>query len=143
MGHRHYSLDEVQAFKEKIIESLFNGKSLFQILKKRKNMPSRTLVYEWLNPNSATYDVNFANNYSMARENSADIDFEKLEKLADDVLKGKIEPSQARAAAFIIKWIAGKKKPKKYGNQLDITTNGKEFKEQVTVFKIPDNARNS
>lgn len=151
-----YSPEQIQAAKTKIINDISNGHSLKSILdygRKKPDdhnddekgvfvpMPSRPIVYEWLNPNHPKYDVDFLNNYVQAREDSADIDVDKMEQIVADVLDGTIDPAQARAAADILKWTAGRKKPKKYGDKLDLTTGGKQITQQVSVFRMPDNGR--
>ena len=40
-----------------------------------------------------------------------------LEEIAHKTLKGDYDPSSARVAADILKWTAGRKKPKKYGDK--------------------------
>lgn len=141
MGARKiYTEAEIKKFKATIIEKLSKGKSLLQILK-AKSMPSRRYVYEWLNPNHERFDSVFSNNYAQAREDSADLDVEKMEQIVEDVRNDKLRPDQARAMADILKWTAGRKKPKKYGHKIDHTTGGKEIHNQVVVFEIPDNGR--
>ena len=138
---RKYTEEEVVIAKDKIITGLSKGKSLEKIRRQDKTIPSRQVIYRWLNPNDVRYDKEFRNNYAQAREDSADADVDKLEKLVDDVRKKKLQPDQARVMADILKWTAGRKKPKKYGDKIDHTTNGKEITQQVTIFKIPDNGR--
>lgn len=142
-----YTPEQIQKAKTKIVKGLANGKSLSAIIRKGRKpnaktiIPGRTTIYTWLNPNHDDFDANFLNNYTQAREDSADVDADKLEQIAKDVQDGKLEPAQARAAADIIKWLAGRKKPKKYGDKLDVTTAGKELAQQVTIFKLPSNGR--
>ena len=140
-AHRQYSPDEIEVFKEKIINELAKGKSLLKILRNNKKLPSRRYIYEWLNPNNERYDAEFRNNYIQAREDSADVDADKIEKIVEDVRNEKLRPDQARVMGDLLKWTAGKKKPKKYGDKLDLTTAGKELTQQVTVFQLPTNGR--
>lgn len=39
-----------------------------------------------------------------------------------------------------IKWILGRSNPSKYGNKIDVTTDGEKIN-KVTVFELPDNNR--
>jgi hypothetical protein len=157
-----YSESELKTIKDKIVKEIANGKSLKSILdfgKKKPQvveeddkftqdelddwvkMPNRTTVYQWFNPNHDKFDKEFFNNYTQAREDSADLDVEKMEELVQDVRDKVVDPQQARVIADIYKWTAGRKKPKKYGDKMDLTTGGKELTQQVTIFKIPDNGR--
>lgn len=128
-----YSKEEIQSFKDTIIELLSNGESLKSILEKNKEMPSRPIVYTWLNEDNVNFDKEFLNNYVRAREDSADIDAEKIQELAEKTLKGTYDPQSARIALDAYKWSAGKKKPKKYGDKLDLTTDGDKIQVPTTM----------
>ena len=128
-----YSEEEIQIFKENIIELLSVGESLKSILEKNKEMPSRPIVYTWLNEEHTNYDKEFLNNYVRAREDSADIDAEKIQELAEKTLKGTYDPQSARIALDAYKWSAGKKKPKKYGDKLDLTSDNKAIN-HIPIF---------
>lgn len=143
--HREYTDEEIQQFKDKIIDELANGTSLRKILRDDDTLPSRRFVYQWLDPNNEKwFDATFSNQYARAREESADIDIDKMEILADRLIDGDIDAQQARAAADILKWTAGRKKPKKYGTtKVDLTTGGKELTQQVVQFHLPDNNRDT
>tara|TARA_R100000541_G_scaffold20190_1_gene30039 strand:+ start:6280 stop:6729 length:450 start_codon:yes stop_codon:yes gene_type:complete len=135
-----YSKEEIQSFKDNIIELLSNGESLKSILENNKEMPSRPIVYTWLNEDNANFDKEFLNNYVRAREDSADIDAEKIQELAEKTLKGTYDPQSARIALDAYKWSAGKKKPKKYGDKLDLTS-GNEKIQQASIPLILSDGR--
>ena len=116
-----YSKKEIQQFKEIIITGIYKGKSLKKILEDESKLPSRPTVYEWLNSESNKYDEEFLNNYVRAREDSADLDVEKIEDLNQELRDEKIDPQTARVIADNLKWTAGRKKPKKYGDKLDLS----------------------
>lgn len=124
-----YSEIQIKEAKELIIDGLYKGNSLKNILDNDISIPSRPIVYQWLNSEHKDYDEAFLNNYVRAREDSGDIDADKIEDLNQEVRDGLLDASQARVIADNLKWIAGKKKPKKYGDktQTDITSNGKEI----------------
>lgn len=119
-----YSNKEITKAKETIIKELYNGKSLKKILDDNKKIPTRSIIYEWLNSEHKNYDKEFLNNYVRAREDSGDLDADKIEDINEDVRKEILDPQQARIISENLKWIAGKKKPKKYGDKLDLTTGG-------------------
>jgi len=118
-----YTKEQKTKAKELIIKGIYEGKSLKSILDNNKELPSRPRIYEWLNKSHSKYDEIFCNNYIRAREDSADIDADKIEELNQEVREKKVDPSQARIIADNLKWIAGKKKPKKYGDKLEIDSN--------------------
>jgi len=86
-------------------------------------------VWSWMQKDEA-----FRNHYTRAKEESGDADQDKLDEIAEKVLTGEIDPQAARVAADIIKWSASKKKPKKYGDRLDLgNADGQPF--QINVIK--------
>jgi len=140
MGSRaEYTADEIKKAKESIIGKLYEGESLMQVLKKDESLPNRSYVYEWLNEENSRFDKEFANNYARARENSADIDSDKIEGIAQELREDKITPQAARVISDNLKWVAGKKRPKKYGDKIDITSDGEKIKESNINLSIGGN----
>lgn len=78
-------------------------------------MPDYSTVKRWLVANEA-----FRASYVSAREDQADADADKIGDIAAQVLMGKYEPQAARVAIDALKWTAGKRQPKKYGDKLAI-----------------------
>ena len=140
-----YTKTEISRYKKEIIEELSEGKSLMQLIKERKDknikFPKRTTIYFWLNENHKNFDPVFLNDYVRAKQDSADVDAERIEKIIQEVRDKTLTPKQARVMMYGLQWIAGKKKPKKYGDKLDLTTNGNDVISQVVVFELPDNKR--
>lgn len=134
-----YTDEQIKTFKEIIIAGLFEGKSLKKILENDESLPSRTRVYEWLNSEHEKYDESFRNNYAYAREESADIDVDKMEDLNQELRDKKIDPQTARVIADNLKWTAGRKKPKKYGDKLGLEHSGEiKTKPPVDLSKLSD-----
>lgn len=129
-----YSEDEIQHFKEIIITGLGNGKSLLSMQKEKDYvLPSRPIIYNWLDVNHPHYDESFLNNYIRAREDSADLDAEKAEDIANKVEKGLIDANQARVMLDVYKWTSGVKKPKKYGKTIDVTSGGDKIQTPTAI----------
>ena len=101
-----------------ICDRLSDGKSLKSICE-MEDMPSKVTVYNWLDSNKE-----FLNKYTRAKEDSSDALADDIQDIADKVLDGTYSPNAARVAMDGKKWIAAKLKPKKYGDKLDVTTNG-------------------
>ena len=119
-----YSLPEIKKAKELILAGLYEGNSLKSILDNNKETPDRSMVYRWLNEVNESFDQDFYNNYIRAREDSSDLDADKIEGLNDELRSGAIDAHTARVIADNLKWIAGKKKPKKYGDKMQHETSG-------------------
>ncbi|MGB0896935.1 MAG: hypothetical protein ACPGRW_06410 [Flavobacteriaceae bacterium] len=68
---------------------------------------------------------------------------DKIYVLMDKIENKEIDYRSARVLIDTQKWLASKFYPKMYGvnSSLDITSQGKELQQQVTVFQLPDNNR--
>lgn len=103
------------------------------------DMPEIRSVFRWLRSNEE-----FRQQYARAKEESADADNEKLEEIGDESIDAawKADPKAAGAVvsayklkADNIKWAMSKKKPKKYGDKLDVMSDGKAIQGNTIVFK--------
>jgi hypothetical protein len=108
-----------------ICSQLAGGISLKRVCE-QKGMPSRQTVYTWLR----TYPE-FLDNYTRAKDDGADAYADDIADIAERVIspnkKLRLDPNAARVAIEGKKWAASKLKPKKYGDKLDVTTDGKEL----------------
>lgn len=118
-----------------ICERIANGESLKAICED-EDMPDKSTVFRWL---AAEDNKSFRDKYALARETQADALFDDILSIADDgkndwmERRGEEDPgwvangenlrrSQLRIDAR--KWMAGKLRPKKYGEKLDINLDG-------------------
>lgn len=115
-----------------ICDRLSDGKSLKRICED-KDMPSKVTVYNWLDSNKE-----FLNKYMRAKEDSSDALADDIQDIADKVLTGEYNPNAARVAMDGKKWIAAKLKPKKYGDKLDVTTNGESVVSPYSALKVDE-----
>lgn len=117
-----------EAIAETICEMIADGQSLRQIAK-TKGMPSPALVCKWLaNEGNAA----FREQYARARERQADKLFEECLDIADSqegdvIIKDDGTEmvnhdaiARAKLRVDTRKWMAGKLRPKKYGDKLEI-----------------------
>lgn len=117
----------------RICERLADGESL-KAMCEDEDMPSKSTVFKWLAENSTFSDM-----YARAREAQADALFDDVLSIADDgrndwmeknfgeetrwVENGEaLRRSQLRIDAR--KWMAGKLRPKKYGEKLELEHGG-------------------
>lgn len=139
-----YTGDKAIEVKAIIIERMSNGKSLKSILDNDKELPSRPIVYEWLNSENKNFDKEFLNNYTRATQDRADYLVDEIISISDnqegDVYKNDegLEVTnhnviqRARLRVDSRKWIAGKMKPKKYGEKIDMNIETTEIKPIIT-----------
>lgn len=104
-----------QEIADRICERLGDGESLRSICRDDE-MPSTSMVCRWLADNTA-----FREQYAHARELQADALFDDILDIAD----GKSADVQRdRLAVDARKWMAGKLRPKVYGDKLDLNHSG-------------------
>ncbi len=118
-----------QGVADRICERLADGESLRAICTD-SDMPSKAAVFKWLAANEA-----FVDQYARAREAQADAIFDEILDIADDGSNDWMERKNSdgenigwqengealRRSALRVdarKWMAGKLRPKKYGEKL-------------------------
>lgn len=117
-----------------ILERIADGESLRTICESA-GMPARTTVFKWLSKHAE-----FADQYARAREEQADAVFDEILSIADDARNdwmerghGENDPGwvangehiqRSRVRIDARKWMAGKLRPKKYGEKQEIEHSG-------------------
>lgn len=110
-----------------ICERIAQGESLRAILRDDETLPASSTIFKWLSEKEA-----FSEQYARAREAQADVLFDEILSIADDGRNDSyvdddgnprtdhdvIARSKLRVDAR--KWMAGKLRPKKYGEKLAI-----------------------
>lgn len=104
-----------------ICERLSDGESLRDICK-HDDMPNKATVFRWL-----ANDAKLSDQYARAREEQADVLFDECLSIADqydqaaEKLEGGTDHIQrAKLRIDTRKWMAGKLRPKKYGDKLEV-----------------------
>lgn len=119
-----------QGIADAICERLADGESLRSICSE-PDMPTKAAVFRWL----AAHET-FADQYARARETQAD-------SLADDVVtiadNSDLDPNDRRIRIDARKWIAGKMRPKVYGDKVDVTSGGEPIRtpSQIVIGTAP------
>lgn len=98
-----------------ICERITLGESLRKITRDKK-MPSISTVMKWRRENEE-----FSKQYARAKEEQA----ETFEEMMLEIAKSEEDVARARLIVDTMKWTSSKLKPKKYGNQIDVTSDGK------------------
>ena len=137
-----------QEIADEICERISDGESLRSICSEER-LPNKATIFRWLGANK-----NFSDQYTRAREVQADALFDDVLSIADDGRNDWVERkdqedanlgwrengeairrSQLRIDAR--KWMAGKLRPKKYGDKLELehgVTDGlSELMQQVAT----------
>lgn len=104
---------------DQICEAIASGSGLVPFLKANPDMPTYSTVMRW-----AREIPSFLEDYTRARDDSADLDADRVADVAKRVEDGLLDPNAARVAIDAYKWSAGKRKPKKYGDKVEVSTTG-------------------
>lgn len=125
-----------------------NGESLRKLCR-RKGMPAPSTVFKWL----SVYPE-FSEQYARAKDEAADMFVEDMLEIADDAKKDKIpvyeldaegkkilvgyaesktSVQRARVQIDTRKWLAMKLKPKKYGDKMDLTSDGEKIGVKISA----------
>lgn len=106
-----------------ICESLEDGESLLSVCRRLSLKESTVRSWAKLNP---AFDAN----YTRAREDGDDIEFERLAEIAAEeppTVKGFVDSgwvSWKRNQIDTAKWMLARKRPKKYGDKLNLDHSG-------------------
>jgi hypothetical protein len=132
-----------------ICERLADGESLRAICAD-EDMPGRATVFQWLAANES-----FADQYARARDAQADAIFDEILHIADTPQMGQKSVSKAtgleitegdmiehrRLQVEARKWVAGKLRPKKYGDKIQAEhtgADGSALQIQIVRFGAAD-----
>lgn len=128
-----YSEENIESIFEEILEYIESGKSLRSILLS-SDMPSSRTFYKWIDEDKAK-----VKRYARATEIRAEAIFEDMLEIADDgtndymtITKGDLDynvedkevTNRSRLRLDTRKWMLSKMQPKKYGDKLDVTSDG-------------------
>ena len=108
---------------EKVCELVEDGMPLGQAVD--KTMLTRGQFYRTLDA-----DVALAERYARAKERQMEAEVMKIVDIADDTT-GDVQRDRLRVDAR--KWIAAKLMPKKYGDRMDVTSNGETMKAYINI----------
>ena len=115
---------------DEICKRLAEGKSLRTVCA-ASDMPDITVIFDWIRK----YE-DFSKQYAEAKEQSADALNELLLDLGDEAIDHAYKSDPKSSSAVVqavklkadnLKWYMSKMKPKKYGDKIDMTTNGKDL----------------
>lgn len=127
--HSTYSTEIAKLICEEIVTS---NKGIREICK-NKDFPSERSIYTWLSKHQ-----DFAQMYARAKKFQMEILGEEIIQIADDnskddTLMGATHVNRARLQIDARKWIMSKLNPKKYGDKLDVTTDGEKLNQEIII----------
>ncbi len=126
-----------------ICEQISDGKSLREICS-GVGMPNKATVFRWL-----AADPELSDQYARAREEQADVLFDECLAIADQYESateklgdGTDHIQRAKLRIDTRKWMAGKLRPKKYGEKIDVTSGGErvQFPSEIILRAASGNS---
>lgn len=127
-----------QELADNICEQLALGNSMRTVCA-ADEMPAMSTVFKWLRENES-----FSEQYARAKQESSDYMAEELADISDKALEDAYAGGENKAVNAIVnahrmridtrKWLMSKMKPKKYGEKLDLTTDGEKLPSPITTF---------
>jgi len=107
------------AVKNEMMDSLLlhieSGKSMREVCR-MDGMPDHTTVIRWMRDDGA-----LATKYARARMAQADVLFDRMETVEEQVSAGTMDSHAARVVLDSMRWRASKLAPKVYGDRLDVS----------------------
>lgn len=119
---------------DKICAEIAIGRSLRSICGD-EDMPDLTTVYEWLRVQNR-----FSQQYAVATDERTETQQEMLIEMGDKAIEHAEDADPKAANAVVsayklkadnLKWSMSKMKPKKYGDKLDLTSDGKALPQPI------------
>ena len=107
-----------------ICDRIANGKSLINICGELNLSYSQVMVWLRKYPD-------FTDKYARAREIQADWYADEIISVIDNAKSDRNEIERAKIKIDALKWIASKLKPKKYGDKIDLTSNGDRIEQPI------------
>lgn len=104
---------------EEICTYIAHGGALTEWCEEEEDRPGYSTIMTWLQG-----DPKFQEKYARARETQGDFYAEKVVTTADNCAADFFEIQKARLQIDAYKWAAAKRKPKVYGDRLNVEQNG-------------------
>lgn len=129
-----------------ICEQLATSNRSLRSICQDEGIPNIGTVLRWL---SESDKEEFHKQYARAKEQQADFLAEEILEIADYTAKDTIETekgpiedkewvNRSRLRVDARKWVASKLKPKKYGDKIDVTSQGDKINTVTPTIKLPD-----
>ncbi len=116
-----------QELADKICEQLADGMSLRSVCK-AEGMPDKSTIFNWFRTRPE-----FLDQYTRAKEESADALSDEMVDIADDKTG---YPQRDRRRSDTRKWLSSKLKPKKYGEKVDVEHGASKHFAEVVIRAI-------
>lgn len=127
---------------DRICSLIIEGKSLSSIVKTEKGMPNADTVFNWLSLNKE-----FSENYARATEQRTEAQLEDLNNIGEQAIKASKQYIDSKGSNAVVqaykvkadnlKWVMARMKPKKYGDKIDMTSDGKAITVELISYKKP------
>ena len=114
MAYVSYADETKNAMVENLLVQIESGKSMREVCR-MDGMPNHGTVIRWMRD-----DAQLATKYARARMNQADVLFDRMEEVEENVANGSMDSHAARVVLDSMRWRASKLAPKVYGDRLEV-----------------------
>lgn len=123
---------------EEICDQIREGGNIKPILAKKTKYPSFPTWCKWKRENMELFNL-----YINSIQDKSESVLQNIQDIQDAVKNGTLDEKRGRLLIYTEQWKAAKFYPKMFGthSSIDVTTDGKELTQQVTIFQLPDNNR--
>lgn len=139
MGRPSVYSDELA---KEIVERISSGESV-RAIGRDKGMPEAKTIYNWLlDEDKKEFLQQYSTAIDVRTELLADEIIELADESVDDIKGDKSDAARVQARKLQVdsrKWAASKMKPKKYGDKVDLTSNGKELPAPIFSLDVHTN----
>ncbi len=127
-----------QELADLICHELALGKSMRNVCRE-EDMPAMSTIFKWLRENKE-----FTEQYAQATAERTEAQHEDLLELGDEAVKlaqsvdfkaSNAVVSAVKLKADNLKWSMSKMKPKRYGDKVDVTSDGKAIEGNTIILK--------
>jgi len=151
MGRPSIFSEEIAAA---IVDRIMEGRSLRSICKE-DDMPGISTVIRWLADDRSEQFRAFRAQYEAAKREQADVLADEIVEIADDgsndwmarhdpenpgyIANGE-HIQRSRLRCDVRKWVASKLKPKRYGEHLDLTSDGRQIEMPSIIYLVAESS---
>ena len=120
-----------------ICSRIAQGESLTAICKDPA-MPGMQTVQDWLAAAAQGREKyqQFCTDYTIARQHWADATFTEMVELAENCPLDREPIAKTRLVIDTMKWVLARMNPRKYGNRIDLTSQGEQLPPPAILVEI-------
>ena len=122
-----------QELADDICARIARGETVRAMCREHTGYPNQASIYEWLRKYPQ-----FEADYSRARANAAEAEYEAMIELERQIMAGEVEPKAGRAVLSSMQWRMSKTCARKYGDRATVEHTGANGTPLAITFMGPE-----